>query len=315
MFFFPHRATGSAGLSARISRGSLGRGTARIHMQGSQRSKRGDGQQLASSDLGELQPADLTGRLVLANVSSHQQAVVNTMTGEVVRLPPGRDRQLVYDSTDANGMVFRESDMQAAMYLHDIFKEEVFQSAAIDDLFVKIRGKPGWKRWQAAVLERRGMIVCVRLRLLAAKQSLTATVFRRRRSGGFMVYWPIPVLYHLFAMTSFSGWSSKWVQHSHPRWAASFRKAFGYEAFVGSTHGNTSKAQLSNVGYTDRCLEQLSCCTSCFVWLLCRWAFASREQGGLTQPTAQASAEELLRALLDVLLDVGPDDESHILSG
>lgn len=98
------------------------------------------------------------------------------------------------------------------------------------------------------------------------------------------------------------------MQHSFSRWPHAFRTLFGYEAFVGSTHGNTSKQNLQKVQYSQRCLEQLSCCTSCFIWLLSRWAFASREQGGLTQPSARASAAEILRSLLDVLQDTADSE-------
>lgn len=209
-------------------------------------------------------------------------------------------------------MVFRESNMEDVLYLHNLFREEVFKNSS-GDLFIKTRGKSGWTRLHVAQLERRGLVVCVRLRLLAAKQTFSATVFRRRRPGGFMIFWPVPILYRLFSMSSFSGWASKWVQHSHPRWASSFSKAFGYEAFVGSTHGNTSQNHLSSVSYTDRCLEQLSCCTPCYIWLLSLWAYASREQSGLTQAGARASAEELVRALLDVLKDLGPSDEYQLV--
>lgn len=253
-------------------------------------------------------PADMSERIHLVQVAEHQQVLVNTLTTEIVKLAPANDWQLVYDKEDRNGMVFRAGDMDASMYLHDLFKEEVFEGSQQGEWFIKTRGGAGWKRLTAVMLERREMKVSIRLHLLAAKQLFTATVFRRKRPGGFMVYWPVPVLYHLFSMSSFSGWASKWVQHSYPRWSSSFRKAFGYDAFVGSTHGNTSKGNLEKVRYTERCLEQLSCSTPCFVWLLSRWAYASREQGGLTVTSARASADEILRALLDVLLDAGSNE-------
>lgn len=241
----------------------------------------------------------------LVQVAPHQQVVVNVLTTEAAKLPPGNDWQIVYDREDRNGMVFRAEDTSAAYYLHDLLKEEVFESSRNGELFIKTQGMPGWKRLITVMLERRELKVSIRLPLLAAKQVFMATVFRRKRPGGLLVFWPIPMLYHLFSMTSFSGWPSKWAQHSAPRWSQAFRKMFGYEAFIGSTHGNTSKDNLQKVQYSQRCLEQLSRCTSCFIWLLSRWAFASREQGGLTQPDARASVSQILQSLLDVLQDGG----------
>lgn len=128
--------------------------------------------------------------------------------------------------------------------------------------------------------------------------SLTVHVFKLPRCGDMRAFFDLHEVFRALRMTSFGGVPSKWVWHSLKSWVAVFT-AFGLGQHIVRS---TSVADSSDDPWTGRCLPSTCCSTAALLVLLGRWAFVSRENGGLASPENRAAAGEVFGRLVDSAL-------------
>jgi hypothetical protein len=93
-------------------------------------------------------------------------------------------------------------------------------------------------------------------------------------------------------LAGFSGQPSRWVSHYLARWGKCLHEAFGDAQFVYSAHGNGQARAYdgAEVRWPDRTLPHISVSTCGLIWLLQRWAFASKTSGGLSADASRLAA-------------------------
>ena len=115
------------------------------------------------------------------------------------------------------------------------------------------------------------------------------------------MFWSLKDLYKAFALTSYQGKSSDWVDRGRKRWEAFLEEVFGSGHVVLSNHGNTRR---EGAVMLHQCLPSVSVSTCALLMLLQRWSFLAQEKGGLSSDAAKENAMELFLRLNEPLLNM-----------
>lgn len=168
------------------------------------------------------------------------------------------------------------------------------------DLYVLDEQKAGNMPYSLtrARAKHRSASVTMQLGATAAMASANAWAFIWPKSGDQRLYWDTFALYGNLKMTSYHKQPSKWLFFNQvPVWEADIAKMFAAEQFVYSCHGlNIHKA--NELEWHMRCLPSPSVSTAGLIFLLARWAYASKRHGGLGAPAQRQGSVDILEALI-----------------
>lgn len=157
---------------------------------------------------------------------------------------------------------------------------------------------------------RKHFVVDIRLRLgsSTATSLLTAFIFRRPRGCGAKVFWGCFDLYDAFGMTGYKGLRSKWCFACLPSWQRQASGHFTGELFVASKHANNRPGPFATEqgGPTStHLLPQTAAATVAMLNMVCRWAFATADRGGLKADGPRSAATTAFQCFLQLAVAHG----------
>lgn len=244
-----------------------------------------------------------------------QFVVTNVFTQERARLPPG-EWSIEYDEDRLSAALIAEPtdehpDGQVVL-VDDLLKKGVFQHDS-GELFVQAEGSAA--KSLDSLRTRHSMAeVRVVAGASSAAFSLKAAVFHMPRAAKQSLFWEMSQFFGVFCMTSHKGQRSVWVAKCKPRWER-FLSVAGLCIAVQSSHGNAkNKAEEhDSVRWPDRCLQNYSLATVSLLLVLLRWAYASREVGGLEDKRSKKAAVECFEAFLAPIVQSTEVTEVRVL--
>jgi len=135
----------------------------------------------------------------------------------------------------------------------------------------------------------------------SASATINVFVFARPRSYGQRVFFSLCSLYNFMQMTAYGGQPSDWVARGQKTWLGDLEKLIGPgTCIIFGTYLSDRTAQRASLPWSLRCLPEPSISTFACLVMCCRWAWKSKQGGGLGNTTSCQSAELLLSNLLSV---------------
>lgn len=131
------------------------------------------------------------------------------------------------------------------------------------------------------------------------------------------VYWCLAAFYKYMQLTVYKNTPSRWVWNQLQTWEKQFMRVWGDTFIVLSTFTSSQTKHKMDVAFADRCLPHPSVSTLGAVVLLTRWAYLTREAGGVADERAHECAALMLQSCFDMAfpgsgkesaLDIAVDD-------
>ena len=253
---------------------------------------------LASSSGGEATAIDDATAISLDKLGPMTYVVTNIFTLERHQLSPG-EWSVELDEISGRGAVYRVTSDPGdddVVLLDDLFKRVVFVSSKGEQFVQTTATGHIQSLWSAKSRHSSGAIV-VRSGASSGTYGLSCYVFHHARCCNQRVYWDLPQLYGIFRLTSFGGQRSVWLAKGRPRWELFIERASGFPMTIHSSHGN-SKQNESSLASVDQCLPVTCASTFGLLLILARWAFASKQVGGMDNDVTRTACCELFEAFV-----------------
>ena len=222
----------------------------------------------------------------------------NALTGERKVLAPGAWG--IEHDDEGKAVLFRvpseDSEEVVLLDLDEVFGKRVSRHDGNGELFVLQQGVDKLQSLDAIRTKYSTADITVKSGVSSATFVMRVFIFHFARPGNQVMFWDMPQLYGFLSMKSYAGQRSTWVAKTKGRWLAAMQQAFDIECRVDSSHGNSKTCSRDAVP-AHSCLPVFSVNTVGFMLLLTRWAFASRERGGLQDDRPRAAATELFHAM------------------
>lgn len=116
-------------------------------------------------------------------------------------------------------------------------------------------------------------------------------IFQIGRAYNQRTYWGLPQFYTLFRMSAYKRIRSNWIAKAKARWENYLVSATGCSLLCYSAHGNAKQGSVGD-DRSGRCMAMLSASTLGVLLLVMRWAFTSREVGGLTEECNRQASQD-----------------------
>lgn len=253
----------------------------------------------ASDTLVEL---SYEGRLHLDKLDGCSFQLTDIVTSERVKIT-GEGWSLVVDEDGSEACLARclpggEPEVQ---HIDQLMQRLVFVSSDSGERFVKIGHGQGRKIYSLdkAMTSYKTGTLGLQVGPTSARLSLKVHVFQRPRGGNLRAFFDLHDVYRALRMSACKGVPSKWVWHSMQTWTAYFVSLGLGVQLVRST----SVADDDDDPWSQRCLPATCASSAALLLLLGRWAFLSRERGGLSSSEQREAAGEIFGRLCDAALE------------
>ena len=125
-----------------------------------------------------------------------------------------------------------------------------------------------------------------------------AFAFGRARECNMRLFWSLHGLYQALRMTCYKNRPSEWCARRGRAFTAMFEEVIGPGQMVYSTHLSKNTPGQHARPFFMRCLPTQSISTGAVMLLLVKFAFASKEQGGIDSDSSREAARLILKAFL-----------------
>lgn len=228
----------------------------------------------------------------------------NTATGEQIRLPSG-SWEIMYGEEGFAAVIATDGqDAGSVRMVDELLTQEVFRHEESGELFVRSgvgRASETSSLWAAWARYDGGSVV-FQLPDAGAQCTFDVYVFAYARGCQQRIYWSLKEFYGYLKLTTFKGVCSRWVGVISAKICDITKQLTGGGQVAFGNHGNMGSGKLNALPFSDRSLPATSCSTMALLLMLQRWAFASREKGGLSTDGPKRAASVLFESLLDLAL-------------
>lgn len=228
----------------------------------------------------------------------------NMSIGEQVRLPSGSWGIMYGEEGFAAVIATDGQDAGSVRMVDELLTQEVFRHEETGELFVRsgVGRASQTSSLRAAWARYDGGNVVFHLPDAGAQCTFDVYVFAHARGGQQRIYWSLKGFHGYLKLTTFKCVFSRWVVVISAKICDTTQQLSGQSQVAFGSHGNRGVGKLDALPFSDRSLPTTSCSTMAVLLMLQRWAFATREKGGLSTDGPKRAASVLFESLLDLAL-------------